>query len=801
MPEENTYGIFIFSRALTPPPLHGILLPITEKTKLNEIPNILAIIVFNTCDRQIIVITKEKFTLKPFIASLLILSLMLAIMTPMVAMTEELEVEQITTSEEGIDLPEAVGIDLVLDEAIVLDGLLPLQEGQGEFSRKPGEDDLAEEIASESEYDSSNATKYGVPATLTLGVKETYTIKCTKSGKLTYKTSNKKIATVSSKGVVTGKKKGSATITVYRKGKKLTTCKVKVAAAPKKVTLNKTNLSLKVKRTFQLVAKVNSGSHARYIWSSSNKSVATVSAKGLVTAKKAGTATITVKTHNGKKATCKVKVTKNASSTLRISPASMTLREGESRDVTVTYTVSDTVYYEIGDNSIVTCAQTSDWYGDDTTLTIYAHSAGSTTITFTNTANNDTATLYITVESKPVDEDYGDRILSINPTSLTMNPNESYDAIVTFTLQEGTVYYDTSDESVATCAWTSNWNGDDTTLTVYAHSAGSATITVTNSVNSDAAYLYITVKASDTPQPKPQPEDEGGDSGVTYRALLIGEEYFPNDTCTRNRGDVTLMNNMLGSVRGPAGGSYSITCRYDLNHTGVINAIRSAFSGADNDDVSLFFIATHGDSESIGSDAGALSLIGSSYEEQWLVINDLANALKEVPGKVIVIIESCGSGAAIYAQGVTENGGNRLRKACIAHDDAIISAFSAADPGIRVREPGSARGITKGALAPNTGELRVENKFYVLTASRYHENSWGTEYGPYNYFTKWLTDGIGTSGSMPADANANRETTLSELFNYISRVGDSFAFPDGGVDYYQHVQVYPKNSAYGLFRR
>jgi hypothetical protein len=54
---------------------------------------------------------------------------------------------------------------------------------------------------------------------------------------------------------------------------------------------------------------------------------------------------------------------------------------------------------------------------------------------------------------------------------------------------------------------------------------------------------------------------------------------------------------------------------------------------------------------------------------------------------------------------------------------------------------------------------------------------------------------------MPADANANRETTLSELFNYISRVGDNtpIDFPEGS--YYQHVQVYPKNSAYGLFRR
>ena len=731
--------------------------------------------------------------------SLLAMLLVFAILMPAGAIAEELEIEQKTSSDVGLELPEdAAGIDLALDEVIVLDGLKSPQDSQGEFSEKPGEDSLAEKSGSEAETDSSNGTKYGVPATLSLGVKEAYAIKCTKSGKLTYKTSNKKIATVSSKGVVTGKKKGSATITVYRNGKKLTTCKVKVVAAPKKVALDKTSLSLKVGRTFQLVASVNSGSHARYTWSSSNKSVATVSSKGLVTAKKSGSATITVKTHNGKKAVCKVKVTKDNTSTLRVSPTSMTLYEGNSQDVTLTYTVGGTAYYDISDKSIVTLEQTSGWNDNDTTLTIYAHSAGSATVTFTNNANSDSATLYVTVEPEQEEEPQGGAgCLSINITSLSMNPNESYEATVTTTLQTGTLYCNSSDESIVTCGWTSGWSGNNITLTVYAHSAGNATITVSNSENSDTACLYVTVNGSSAPEP----EDSSGDGGVTYRALLIGEENFPNDTCSRNRGDVTLMYNMLNSVIGPAGGRYNVTRKYDLNRTGVMNAIRNTFSGADNDDVSLFFIATHGDSESNGSRAGALALIGSSYEEQWLIINDLANALKAVSGKVIVIIESCGAGAAIYSTGVTENSGDRLRNASSAHDDAIISAFSAADHGVKVRLPGAGRSITKGAPTPNTGEMRVENKFYVLTATRYHEDSWGTEDGPYNYFTKWLTDGIGTSGSMPADANGNWETTLAELFNYISRVGDDEAFYYQGTNYYQHVQVYPKNSAYGLFRR
>ena len=746
--------------------------------------------------------------MKRLLAALLTMLLAFSILTPVGAIAEDLEIEQIMTGEEGLELPEdAADIDLPLEEVIVLDDLQSLQDSQGEFIEKSGEDDPVDEAASEPEAYSSNGKKYGVPRTLKLGVREPYAIKCTKSGKLTYKTSNKKIATVSKKGIITGKRKGSATITIYRNKKKLTTCKVKVVAAPKKVTLNKTSLSLKVKRTFQLVARINSGSHARYTWSSSNKSVATVSSKGLVTARKAGTATITVKTHNGKKASCKVKVT--SAPTMRISPTSMTLYEGESQSATLTFTDNGKVYYSISDDSVVTFEQTSGWSGDETTLTVYAHSAGSATITFTNSINDDSATLYVTVEPEPEEEggDEGEGCLSVYPTSLNMDPDESYDATVTFTLEDGTLHYEVSDESVATCAWTSGWNGDDTTLTVYAHSAGDAIITITNSENSDTAWLYVTVNEVDTPEPEPEPEpeDESGDSSVTYRALLIGEEHFTEETCSRNRGDVELMYNMLNSVNGPAGGKYKVTCKYDLNRTGVRNAISSAFYGADSDDVSLFFIATHGDSEATGGEAGALALIGSTYEESWLLFGDLANALKAVPGKVIVIVESCGSGAAVYAPGVSENSANAMRNAAISHDNALIDAFSAADPGIRVRVSDSEKrkNISKGQLATNTGELRVENKFYVLTATRYHEDSYGTEsyYGSYNYFTKWLTDGIGTSGSMPADANGNRETTLSELFNYISRVGDDYPFEFTEGTYYQHVQVYPKNSNYGLFRR
>ena len=76
-----------------------------------------------------------------------------------------------------------------------------------------------------------------------------------------------------------------------------------------KVKLNKTKVTLAKGKTVTLKATVTpSSANEKLTWSSSNKKVATVSKKGKVKAIKKGTATITVKTSSGKKATCKVTV-------------------------------------------------------------------------------------------------------------------------------------------------------------------------------------------------------------------------------------------------------------------------------------------------------------------------------------------------------------------------------------------------------------------------------------------------------------------------------------------------------------
>ena len=132
--------------------------------------------------------------------------------------------------------------------------------------------------------------------------------------KQTWKSSSTKIAKVSSTGLVTPVKEGTATITVTSNSKK-DTVKVKVVDRykPTKVTLDQTGtVTLTKGETLQLSAVITpeNATNKTLTWSSNKSSVAKVTKNGKVTAVKAGTATITVKTSNGKKATVKIKVVK-----------------------------------------------------------------------------------------------------------------------------------------------------------------------------------------------------------------------------------------------------------------------------------------------------------------------------------------------------------------------------------------------------------------------------------------------------------------------------------------------------------
>lgn len=143
-----------------------------------------------------------------------------------------------------------------------------------------------------------------------------YKVKPSKASKsVKWKSSNKKVATVSKSGYVTGKKKGTVKITATskknKKAKKTIKIKVKDLKA-KSVTMSKksANMYPGQKSALKATVKGQTGFYNQGVaWKSSNTKIATVDSKGNVTAKAAGSATITATERGGsKKATCAVKV-------------------------------------------------------------------------------------------------------------------------------------------------------------------------------------------------------------------------------------------------------------------------------------------------------------------------------------------------------------------------------------------------------------------------------------------------------------------------------------------------------------
>lgn len=249
---------------------------------------------------------------------------------------------------------------------------------------------------------------------------------------------------------------------------------------------------------------------------------------------------------------------------------------------------------------------------------------------------------------------------------------------------------------------------------------------------------------------------------VHYRALLIGETAYT----TRLNGpdnDIACMSGLLSGLANP----YDVYAQQNATLEEIIELISYAFDGATDDDVSLFYYSGHGVTGSGSYYSGALQTV----DYQYLPTSELAELLSAVPGRVIVILDSCGSGAAI-ADPPAASGPN---SGPVASDHAdfspalfnasVIAAFRAQDT---VLTPAAE---SEDGTVPKSGEL-AQTKFSVLTGSAYEQNSltiaqdgiWG------GVLTRGIAYSLGCSfpgaayqGSMPADLNADDCISFLEL--------------------------------------
>lgn len=257
------------------------------------------------------------------------------------------------------------------------------------------------------------------------------------------------------------------------------------------VSLDRSSISMKEGSTEWLTASVypTNATNKNVTWSSSNTSVASVSSYGQVSAKSAGTATITCRAADGsgKYATCRVSV---ESATVYVS--SITLNKTSvSLNVGGTSQLSASVYPTTATNRSVS------WTSDDTSVAtvssnglVTAKSAGTAVITCKakdGSGKKTTCTIIVKEPVKPAS-------ITLSKTKATLAEGESLQLTATVT---------PSDANNKTVTWMSD-NTDVATVTanglVTAKCVGIANVIVTTS-NNLAAVCTITVENKNVGEP------------------------------------------------------------------------------------------------------------------------------------------------------------------------------------------------------------------------------------------------------------------------------------------------------------
>ena len=273
-------------------------------------------------------------------------------------------------------------------------------------------------------------------------------------------------------------------------------------------------------------------------------------------------------------------------------------------------------------------------------------------------------------------------------------------------------------------------------------------------VSNSSSTLYSNAATLTVKQQATDPDPTG-----TYRALLIGENDYVKSPL---KGCVNDMNAMAGMLQG-LGNSFSTKTLPNSTKSEIKSALSTVFAGATDSSVSLLYYSGHGvlDEDNPTSQyQGALCPIDCD-KGYYITFSELASMLSQVKGRVIIMLDSCHSGAAI---GKSNTSRQELEQQIKAYNQAAIAAFS----GYRIA-------ATEEEVA-KYGELAT-SKFIVITAATTSESSWDGSFDGSDYrqgrFTAAVIKGLGCkypngtySGSMPADSNGDKKITLSELYKY-----------------------------------
>lgn len=254
-------------------------------------------------------------------------------------------------------------------------------------------------------------------------------------------------------------------------------------------------------------------------------------------------------------------------------------------------------------------------------------------------------------------------------------------------------------------------------------------------------------------------------AGTKYRALLIGQTYSGNLALVGPANDLPRMKECLESFPGTP---FTVTTKKNIETgEGILAAVSSVFSQADEDDVSLFYYSGHG--LQAGDDPDYQGALVGNNGYTYVTASQLRTAMDQIPGRKILIVDSCYSG--VYTR----------------ERNAIRSAKASAEINTteETQAAGSADAFVNSFISAFSARKRgsgTYSSYFVLAAAAENELSWedwtnnGTIMGMFTYS---LTRGIGPG--CQADYNDNNVVTIQEAYQYASNL----------LQPEQHAKVFP----------
>ncbi len=219
-------------------------------------------------------------------------------------------------------------------------------------------------------------------------------------------------------------------------------------------------------------------------------------------------------------------------------------------------------------------------------------------------------------------------------------------------------------------------------------------------------------------------------AAVVRRALYVACDFFLSQEDTWPSSG----NNIKAVAQALSGGNMAFSKQDTQNNTissatGLKQAILDAFAEADDNDVSYFYISTHGIYDPSQPNLEAGLLLSDGVMEEVITARQLEEAFSAIAGTKVLIIDACNSGAFI-GKGLS---GGATEAAFQGPQYKVLTSAGGSEESWYWSSAGKSPGVVQGA----------------------------------SYFSSVLSDGLGYHGEYGADMNRDGQITLTECFGYL----------------------------------